>query len=578
MRLKTDILDNKATVEIFFEDVSQIPTILGKAQYRPLTRRVERGRLLIKLSRSSIDDTIRLIQKRLTRNIIRLKKVVGEETTRKFLVRAIQDADKFIDHYEWPFPPSLKFLKQHTVSKEIRDSLWRSSWECVYLLSLIPPDLRNRRYDAIDTGILLPYFRHIMQEYTESKKRLVEGTLRYSIRLARHYLSSGVSYLDLVQEGVIGQLRAIDMFQEAAGAHFQSYSAHWIKQRMHRYIANYSRLIRVPVHQHEKSRLIKRAITEVQNECIDDFSQDDVFIKLGWLTITDIQHVKNYHHQVKRQASYSKLVEFEYLLTYKDKDINTVPDHIKPKILNMIEASKELTYKKGHFTEIELFHYLGWLTVLDVYHLNGVTPKITDEMLKSLRKLNTARKNISYYDITSNANHYSLTQQVHGPDESYETIEDYLMAPETIEDQAITPDLYHGLNKFLDRLDERERDILCWRYGMKNGEEHTLDEIGKMYGVTRERIRQIEARALSKLRTYHTYDEQSNLDDLYNWDDLENLKIQSERELLKLIAVNEADELSKRKEVLQEEKKYITSLIDKHIITARRNGRKILDK
>lgn len=551
--------------ELFLNDINRIPIIRGKATYRPLTRRVERGRLLMKLKRKDISLTLLSIQKRLRHNLLNLKNVLGEKTN-LFLLKAIEDADTFIDLPKKPYPPSLRVLKRHLTSKELTPELWASSWECVYLLSLIPPGFRKKRYTGIDKDILLRHFHSILQEYKTSKKSLLEGTMRYSIRFARQYLHADISYLDLIQEGFIGQLRAIDKFKESVGAHFQSYCAHWIMQRMTRYIADYSRLIRIPVHQHEKYLGIKRIMDSLDEGTI--LSDYELFVRLGWLDTSDVEHIKTYYSQRAIERVHAKLEECQRVLSYKDKNTSSLPDLLRYKVLDIISAQTELEKQQVFLPDIDLFLYLGWLTGADLYYINKPLCEVTKEVKSSLQKLNSAKRNMQYYEI-ANAHHHSLAETFYDDEHNHTNVEDYLIALEDAEAQSMQTGLYHGIDKFLECLNEREREIINLRYGLEDGEARTLEEVGQKQGVTRERIRQIEARALLKLRQYHTWNKNSNMNDFGEISEVDSLRDQMKHDLLKLMHHKEPFIVRRDRKVKRAYKRSINRLIDKYVVSGR---------
>jgi len=239
--------------------------------------------------------------------------------------------------------------------------------------------------------------REVLQSQIEdgwaAREHLIRANARLVISVAKKYMGRGVPFLDLIQEGNIGLMRAAKKFDHNRGYKFSTYATWWIRQAVTRAIADQGRTIRIPVHMGDQvSRMLRT------------------------------------QHQLKQKLS---------------RD---------PSIEELAEA-------------------------LDV------PPKKVEEMIKLAR--------------------YPLSLQMPIGDEEDDTLGDF------IEDDSIpTPDttaannlLHEHLESVLDMLPPREARILQLRYGLVDGQYLTLNEVGRKMGVTRERVRQIEAQALRRLRT-----------------------------------------------------------------------------
>lgn len=325
---------------------------------------------------SNFDEFHEALQKTLDGNVKFLKEAIPEDSTRLYL----QEMGRI---------PLLRPSEEIELARKIADLL-----KLERIRERLESELERTPHDAEwADAVQMPLsdFRHRLQMGRKAKKQMVESNLRLVVSIAKKYQNRGLEFLDLIQEGNLGLIRATEKFDPEKGNRFSTYAYWWIKQEITRALAEQSRTIRLPVHLNETISRIDKTARNILQEKGRNPTVGEVAERME-MTISKLQYINQC---------------------------------VQPVISLNIQVGEEDS------------------TLGDLIAFDGETP----------------------------------------------------------EEQVSKAILRENLESVLDTLSPREQEVLRLRYGLDNGQKKSLQQIGDIFNVTREWIRQIEATALEKLRS-----------------------------------------------------------------------------
>lgn len=560
-------------LDLFFADVEQTPIVASKREYVPLTRRIERGRMLLAIQSKSGGQTLARLATLIVSRHKRLVQLVSRDKVAEFVQRASTEIERFLDEPDWNTPPSVCWLVEEADIKD--DAVSEEAWQYFYLISLIPPHMRDLKWSEKNADAFEKHFLAVRNDYEQSRHTLVQGTLRYPLRIATYYLDRGVPYLDLVQEGYLGLLRAIEKYTERYGANFHQYASQWIRQRILRYVADSARLIRVPVHRQEASAPIRDQIAVFEAQYGREPSDVELSSLMGWLSQEDIELIEQHFAGRRYKTALERLSDCQRIASLMRKPSDDIPAEDLHKVKSLKHYWSKYVEKHGEAPDmLATYGALGWLSWRDLEILRHPAPHRldADDVHSALKRLRFARRELRYYRAT-HATHLSIERtrvSSAGSDRPVE-LGQYLIA----EDDTETTGTEHALSTSIranlsEILDDRSYRVLSLRYGLEDGEDRTLEEVGQIFGLTRERIRQIESKTVRRLKK----------SSLSVYADM----IGSEPSLVERIGDRQRDALLRELRDLQvdslelvavtpEEVQRIEELIEERVVQARRRGR-----
>ncbi len=321
---------------------------------------------------------------------------------------------------------------------ELWDEVAKNCFKVIVALNILPELVADKLGDYFQSKNKLPskrtFSRYLPEDdllnqalnsvsirSEDAQEAIISANLRLVVSIAKRFIGRGSSFEDLIQEGNIGLLKAVNKFDVTRGFKFSTYATWWIRQAITRSIADQARTIRIPVHLLESIQRLMRAQRELTQVLGREPRNEELALSSDFMEEADIVAIK----KVKEEGS---------------------------------ELPAELRRK-----------------------LARATAKV-DKTLRSAEEP------------------MSLESPVGSGDNSQ--LGDFIEDEEALApmDAAAREMLREQVHNALGALTDREREVLELRYGLIDGKDHTLEEVGQYFKVTRERIRQIEAKALRKLR------------------------------------------------------------------------------
>jgi RNA polymerase sigma factor (sigma-70 family) len=489
------------TLKLFFRDVADIPILAGYADYLPLTRRIERGRHITASTDNvtALDVTKKAIQEATNQ----LATILGSRVMTDINPEEWGDIDRFLDDVTLKQPIAADNLLSANEAHDAIEIIREQVWTLCYMFSVLPSSMRCDWQTLSMNSEIDNRFVDIRVEVKQCKHDLTQGTLRYAINIARLYLNTSIPFEDILQQGLIGLMYAAEKYQEFRMTHFQHYSANWIRQQISRYIADHSRLIRIPVHLEQEINLIDKFVSEYLSLHGDQPSETDIFLAMGWIEKGDIEIIRALSDQKRLQLTNGRLEHLQSVIAQSDLPMSEVNSKTA-KLLDEIDViSTDYETQTGQIPSNEVIAVkLGWLTSNDISFRQQyeTSNKISSRKLETTRsRFHKAQRRFKYYQMAK-AKHYSIEMGTINMDGVIEDLRDVLPAEEDVAWEGDKNLLADRVNHLLwQYLKPREIDIISRRFGIFDGIDYTLEEIGTEMGVTRERIRQIESKALKRL-------------------------------------------------------------------------------
>ncbi len=434
-------------VRLYLREIGQVKLLDANREFH-LATIIEANRLVVSLSRHPLRKGLTTecaIYHALIAEMLTSWERLHEDTARlnsvaPNLIYLLDEAKELSAASETKEPSYLRNYLDNGMwgMDQLWNSIARQAYSVFLSLYLLPPayadwllkhlhshqHLPNQRtlFDHLPTDdILRKEMDSAQARAVEANQTLIRANLRLVVSVAKRYLNRGINFQDLIQEGSLGLMRAVNKFDPRRGFKFSTYATWWIRQSINRSIAEQARTIRIPVHLFEAISRVMRVQRTLTQQLGRAPTTEEVAIEVGYLPAVDVEAILRAHSE---------------------------------------EQPLDAALQK----------------------------KLDSAMQKVDRVLRSAEEPISIDGPVGDEDSSSLGDFIEDED-----------APSPL-DSATREMLRTQVRNALNLLSDREREVLELRFGLKDGKDHTLEEVSVFFDVTRERIRQIEAKALRKLR------------------------------------------------------------------------------